>query len=231
MNVVVRGEKQRPGFDRRIQLGFASRFLPFFSCLSASLFVSFKGCPLGFLRLLLFTLVASPPVNLTSAYQTYFPVLLPASLQHNIATGSQHSLLFRTVAFHQLAQHATMQKLPGFSFSKYNYLQSTPTLVVSKQTFTSLFSEDIHNNRLLIKLKESLTEQQYAYMVDATRSLFFHLSDVTHSLQDDATASFAERRSLFHSIADAQLALDVYFYVVAPLCCVLLFFATWISIQ
>lgn len=186
--------------------------------------------------------VPAPSVDLASAYQTFFPALLPASIHRDLTTHTTHPLLLRSPisqttqqttqqTSHQIAQVATVQKLPGFSFSKYNYLQTAPTLLVSEQTFTSLFSEDIHYNRLLIKLKDSLTEQQYAYMVDSTRSLFLPLTTVTHSLQDDATASFAERRSLFHSIDDAQLALDVYFYVVAALCCVLLFFATWISIQ
>ena len=184
----------------------------------------------------------TPSVDLASAYQTFFPALLPASIHRDLTTHTAHPLLLRSQVSqtaqkttqqtsYQITQVATVQKLPGFSFSKYNYLQTTPTLLVSEQTFTSLFSEDIHYSRLLINLKDSLTEQQYAYMVDSTRSLFPPLTTVTHSLQDDATASFAERRSLFHSIDDAQLALDVYFYVVAALCCGLLFFATWISIQ
>ena len=57
------------------------------------------------------------------------------------------------------------------------------------------------------------------------------LSLLRCSLQDDSSASFAERRSLFRSIDDAQLALDTYFYVVSVLSCILLFFASWISIQ
>lgn len=57
------------------------------------------------------------------------------------------------------------------------------------------------------------------------------LSLLIYSLQDDSSASFAERRSLLRSIDDAQLALDTYFYVVSVLSCILLFFASWISIQ
>ena len=57
------------------------------------------------------------------------------------------------------------------------------------------------------------------------------LSLLICSLQDDSSASFAERRSLLRSIDDAQLALDTYFYVVSVLSCILLFFASWISIQ
>ena len=54
---------------------------------------------------------------------------------------------------------------------------------------------------------------------------------IMNRLQDSSDASFAERRSLMNSINDAELALDIYFYIVSVLCCILLFFATWISIE
>lgn len=50
-------------------------------------------------------------------------------------------------------------------------------------------------------------------------------------LQNDEGASFAEQKTLTQSIQDAELTLDIYFYVVSGLCCILLFFASWTSIQ
>ena len=38
-------------------------------------------------------------------------------------------------------------------------------------------------------------------------------------------------QSLVNSIDDAQLALDIYFYILSILCCILLFFATSVSLK
>ena len=101
-------------------------------------------------------------------------------------------------------------------------MQSVPTLIVSQHTFSSLLPT-FHSvkERFVVKLHPSLTDREYAYIVDSTRSL----------IQSDENASFLERRSLLRSIDDARMALDIYFYVVSILCCILLFFATWISVQ
>lgn len=101
-------------------------------------------------------------------------------------------------------------------------MQSVPTLIMSQDTLDSLLPA-FHpvKNRFVVKLHPSLTDREYAYIVDNTRSL----------IQDDENASFLERRSLLRSIDDARMALDIYFYVVSVLCCILLFFATWISVQ
>ena len=56
-------------------------------------------------------------------------------------------------------------------FSKYNFLQNTPTLLVSQETFTQLFGSEHAHNRLVIKLKEGLSDRDYATIVDTTRSL------------------------------------------------------------
>lgn len=61
------------------------------------------------------------------------------------------------------------------------------------------------------------------------KTLFLFIS--SHSLQDWSDVSMTEKRPLVKSIRDAEVALDFYFYVVSALCCVLLFFATWISIE
>lgn len=54
---------------------------------------------------------------------------------------------------------------------------------------------------------------------------------ISYRLQNDASSTFSERKTLIDSIDDAEMALDIYFYVVSGLCCILLFFASWTSIQ
>ena len=66
------------------------------------------------------------------------------------------------------------QKLPGFSFSKYNYLKSSPTILFSEKSYHYLYrreSTTIPKDRLLIRLRDGLTERQYAYIADGIRSL------------------------------------------------------------
>ena len=119
-------------------------------------------------------------------------------------------------------QEATLEKLPGFSFSKYNYLKSTPTAIISQQTFQTLLpSYSLVKDRMIVKLKPTLSQREYAYIVDNTRSI----------VQKDGKASLLERKSLVNSIEDAQFALDIYFYILSVLCCVLLFFATSVSLK
>ena len=48
---------------------------------------------------------------------------------------------------------------------------NTPTLLVSQETFTQLFGSEHAHNRLVIKLKEGLSDRDYATIVDTTRSL------------------------------------------------------------
>ena len=50
-------------------------------------------------------------------------------------------------------------------------------------------------------------------------------------LQNDSNAMLTEQKTMISSIHDADLTLDIYFYVVSFLCCILLFFASWTSIQ
>ena len=115
-----------------------------------------------------------------------------------------------------------MEKLPGYSFSKYNYLKSTPTAIVSTKTFQELLpSLSLVKDKMIVKLKPNLSQREYAYIVDNTRSI----------VKKDGGANLLERKSLITSIDDAQLALDIYFYVLSVLCCILLFFATSVSLK
>ena len=50
-------------------------------------------------------------------------------------------------------------------------------------------------------------------------------------LQEWPDISVAEQKPLIASIHDVEQALDFYFYIVSALSCILLFFATWISIE
>ena len=76
-------------------------------------------------------------------------------------------------------------------------------------------------DKMIVKLKPTLSQREYAYIVDNTRSI----------VQGDDGASLLERKSLVNSIDDAQLALDIYFYILSILCCILLFFATSVSLK
>ena len=117
-------------------------------------------------------LVPVPSISLASSYQTFFPALVPASIHTELAIRSLAPfLLFTHDQAHQILPQATVQKLLGFSFSKYNFLQNTPTLLVSQETFTQLFGSEHAHNRLVIKLKEGLSDRDYATIVDTTRSL------------------------------------------------------------
>ena len=74
---------------------------------------------------------------------------------------------------------------------------------------------------MIVKLKPNLSQREYSYIVDNTRSI----------VKKDGGANLLERKSLITSIDDAQLALDIYFYVLSVLCCILLFFATSVSLK
>ncbi|KAK8821170.1 hypothetical protein WA538_005799 [Blastocystis sp. DL] len=169
--------------------------------------------------------VSSPPLDLQRAYQRFVPAILPASIDSDLVSTHLNTYLLSLSHSDQLEKRFAVQKLPGFSFSKYNYIQSVPTILLSPSSFSSVFDVSVSDaypkDRLFIQLKENLSDREYAIIVDSTRSMLKDYSDTT----------FAERRSLLTSIQDAQLALDIYFYVVSALCCVLLFFATWISIE
>lgn len=82
-------------------------------------------------------------------------------------------------------------------------------------------SLSLAKDKMIVKLKPTLSQREYAYVVDSTRSI----------VQEDGGASLLERKSLVNSIDDAQLALDIYFYILCILCCILLFFATSVSLK
>lgn len=75
----------------------------------------------------------------------------------------------------QLEKRFAVQKLPGFSFSKYNYIQSVPTILLSPSSFSSVFDVSVSDaypkDRLFIQLKENLSDREYAIIVDSTRSM------------------------------------------------------------
>ena len=134
--------KQRSQHGRHVGYGFAAGVLPLFSRLPAALTLPFSGRSLRSVLLPPLIPVPTPSVDLASAYQTFFPALLPASIHRDLTTHTAHPLLLRSQVSqtaqktskqtsHQITQVATVQKLPGFSFSKYNYLQTAPTLLVS----------------------------------------------------------------------------------------------------
>ena len=80
-------------------------------------------------------------------------------------------------------------------------------------------SLSLAKDKMIVKLKPTVSQREYAYVVDSTRSI----------VQEDSGASLLERKPLVNSIDDAQLALDIYFYILSVLCCILLFFATSVS--
>lgn len=178
----------------------------------------------------------SPEVNLKRQYNLYFPALLPKSLSTDLQEENVEKFVFSVtnhVRYHLqntsdyssvslISQEATLEKLPGFSFSKYNYQKSTPNAIVSKSTFQEMLpSISPVKDKMIVKLKPTLSQREYAYIVDNTRSI----------VQGDDGASLLERKSLVNSIDDAQLALDIYFYILSILCCILLFFATSVSLK
>ena len=81
-------------------------------------------------------------------------------------------------------------------------------------------SLSLAKDKMIVKLKPTVSQREYAYVVDSTRSI----------VQEDSGASLLERKPLVNSIDDAQLALDIYFYILSVLCCILLFFATSVSV-
>ena len=82
-------------------------------------------------------------------------------------------------------------------------------------------SLSLAKDKMIVKLKPTVSQREYAYVVDSTRSI----------VQEDSGASLLERKPLVNSIDDARLALDIYFYILSVLCCILLFFATSVSLK
>lgn len=116
--------------------------------------------------------IQEPSFNIQSKYQEVIPVILPANLPSTIWTSDSANYVsyFRDQSFkHSVA--GMVQKLPGFQFSQYSFGASTPTILMSKETFSFMFSSQPHSNRLLIRLQEGLSDRDYAYIVDSTRSL------------------------------------------------------------
>lgn len=114
--------------------------------------------------------IQQPPFQIQTKYQTEYPVLLSASMASAILVSDDTNYV--SYASDQPFKHDVkgwFQKLPGFQFSKYSF---SSTLLVSKETFSSLFPLHSNtNNRLIIKLHENLSNREYAYVVDSTRSL------------------------------------------------------------
>ena len=178
----------------------------------------------------------SPEVNLEKQYRLLYPALLPKSLSADLQEENVEKYVYYVTnhgwdhskntsdssAVSLITQEATLEKLPGFSFSRYNYQKSTPTAIVSKSTFQEMLpSPSLAKDKMIVKLKPTVSQREYAYVVDSTRSI----------VQEDSGASLLERKPLVNSIDDAQLALDIYFYILSVLCCILLFFATSVSLK
>lgn len=125
--------------------------------------------------------VPQPSLDLSQEYQRIIPALLPASINSDLISKDLNIfllLLKQNEAPKQTIQFqldSKIQKLPGFVFSKYNFMQSTPSIVLSASSFSSVFdvSTDINypKDRLVIKLNSGLTDREYAYITDSTRSM------------------------------------------------------------
>lgn len=126
--------------------------------------------------------VSSPPLDLRREYQLVLPAILPQSIHNDLTTSNLNTFLLETreetsngmKQTYQIEMTLGAQKLPGFTFSKYNYQQSPPTLLLSETSYSYLFTTEnttFPKDRLLIQLKGNLTEREYAYIADGTRSL------------------------------------------------------------
>lgn len=117
--------------------------------------------------------IQQPSLHIQENYEERFPALFPASIASTILASENPTYVSYLQS--ESTQHETvgyLQKLPGFQFSKYNLIQSASTLILSEATFNSLFPDEKDiKKQLVIKLKESLSDRDYAYIVDSTRSL------------------------------------------------------------
>lgn len=123
--------------------------------------------------------VSSPPLDLQRAYQRFVPAILPASIDSDLVSTHLSTYLLSLSHSDQLEKRFAVQKLPGFSFSKYNYIQSIPTILLSPSSFSSVFDVSVSDaypkDRLFIQLKENLSDREYAIIVDSTRSMCISL--------------------------------------------------------
>ena len=115
-------------------------------------------------------------------YQQVIPALFPASINSDLISKDLSIFLLllkkndnskQTI---QLQLDSKVQKLPGFGFSKYNFMQSTPSIILSASSFSSIFDvpvvSDYPKDRLVVKLNNDLTDREYAYITDSTRSMY-----------------------------------------------------------
>ena len=55
-------------------------------------------------------------------------------------------------------------------------MQSTPSIILSASSFSSIFDvpvvSDYPKDRLVVKLNNDLTDREYAYITDSTRSMY-----------------------------------------------------------
>lgn len=119
--------------------------------------------------------ISSPPLDLQRSYQRFVPAILPASIDSDLVSSNLNTYLLSFSHSYQLEKRFAVQKLPGFSFSKYNYIQSVPTVLLSPSSFSSVFdvssTDSYPKDRLFIQLKENLSDREYAVIVDSTRSM------------------------------------------------------------
>ena len=126
--------------------------------------------------------VSQPPLDMSREYQQVIPALFPASINSDLISKDLNIFLLllkkndnskQTI---QLQLDSKVQKLPGFGFSKYNFMQSTPSIILSASSFSSIFDvpvvPDYPKDRLVVKLNNDLTDREYAYITDSTRSMY-----------------------------------------------------------
>ena len=126
--------------------------------------------------------VSQPPLDMSREYQQVIPALFPASINSDLISKDLNIFLLllekndnprQTI---QLQLDSKVQKLPGFGFSKYNFMQSVPSIILSASSFSSVFDismvPDYPKDRLVVKLNSDLTDREYAYITDSTRSMY-----------------------------------------------------------
>ena len=127
--------------------------------------------------------VLQPSLDMSQEYQQVIPALFPASINSDMISKDLNIFLLllekndssvkQTI---QLQLDSKIQKLPGFGFSKYTFMQSAPSIIVSASSFSSVFDvpmvPEYPKDRLVVKLNDDLTDREYAYITDSTRSMY-----------------------------------------------------------
>ena len=117
-----------------------------------------------------------PDLMIQKQYQFFIPAIFPLSIHHDIISDSQSNLVsyYYTDKTIQYQSIGNLRRLPGFQFSKYNYLKHTPTILISDYSYKHLFPKQPHSSiQLLIKIRNDLSNSEYSSLVDSTRSLYF----------------------------------------------------------